>query len=186
MIFAILLAAAAHVAPVPVSGTDYSAAIHAGKLLCSKPDPVSKTCSNLDRFTEAADGTLTDTGETLLSPMPLVTLETSAIVHVNGATNCGMLELADLQKGIVRVNGELLPPDRNAFAIGKIVEAMGSLAGHKVCETLRVDGGQLIKSATIEGTEAKIPDAPVAWVAASDGYKVGAPPAPDAPETPKP
>jgi hypothetical protein len=185
VIFAVLIAAAS---PTAAPGTDYSAAIHAGKLLCSTPDTVAKTCSNIDRFALAADGTLTDTGESLLAPVPLVTLETSSIVHVDGATNCGMLELADLQKGIVRVNGEMLPPDRNALAIGKIVEKMGSLAGHKACESLHVDGGKLIKSAVMEGVDIKVPDLPVAWIAPEDGYKVaGSPPVPPtAPETPKP
>lgn len=189
MIFAILLAAAAH-APAVAPGTDYLAAIRAGKLLCSTPDSVAKTCSNIDSYTLAADGTLTDTGETLLAPTPLVTLETSSVVHVEGATLCGMLELADLQKGKVRVNGELLPPDRNAFAIGKIVEKMGPLQGHKVCETLHLDGSTLTKSGVIEGMEIKIPDKPAAWVVLGDGYKVGAPVAPPADpsptETPKP
>ena len=177
MIIAILLAAAAP-APTAAPAADYLAGIRAGKLLCSTPDPAAKTCSNLDSLVPAKDGAVTDTGETLLSPTPLVTLEITSVVHVDGATLCGMLDLADLRKGKIRVNGELLPPDRNAFAIGKVVEAIGSLAGHKVCETLHMEGGKLIKSGTIEGIDTKIPDKPVAWVAPADGYKVGAPVAP--------
>jgi hypothetical protein len=173
VILAILLATAT-AAPATAPHTDYRAEIGAGKRLCSNPDPVNKTCAIIDSFTPAADGAMTDTGEALLAPEPRVTLETSATVHINGATNCGMLELADLQKGRVRVNGELLPPDRNAFAIGKIVEKMGSLAGHKVCETLHVDGGTLVKSQIIEGTDIKIPDMPAAWIAPGDGYQVAA------------
>ena len=177
MIFAILLATAT-AAPAAAPQTDYQAGIRAGKLLCSNPDPVNKTCSNIDSFTRAADGTITDTGETLLAPAPQVTLETSATVHIDGASNCTVLELANLQKGRVRVNGELLPPDRNAFAIGKIVEKMASLAGRKGCETLHMDGGKLTKSGTMEGIDVKIPDMPVAWIAPGDGYKVAASSAP--------
>lgn len=165
MIFAILLAAAA-------PATDYLAGIRAGKLLCSTPDPVAKTCSNIDSYVLQKDGSVIDTGETLLSPNPLVTLETSSVVHVDGAILCGVLALDDLQKGKVRVNGELLPPDRNALAIGKVAEALGSLAGHKVCETLRMDGATLTKSGTMEGIDVKITDKLAAWVSAGDGYKV--------------
>ena len=185
MILAFLLAAAAPASAV-TPATDYLANIRAGKLLCSTPDPVAKTCSGLDSYVLAKDGTVTDTGETVISPAPLVTLEISAATHVDGSTLCGVLDLADLQKGKIRVNGELLPEDRNAFAIGKIVEAVGSLAGHKVCESLHMDGGKLIKSGTMEGSEVKVPDKPVAWVAPNDGYKVGTPAAAPAPETPKP
>ena len=182
MILAILLAAAAPHAPAAVSGTDYLANIRAGRLLCSTPDPVTRTCSNIDSYALSADGAVTDTGEALLSSTPLVTLETSSMVHVDGANLCGMLELADLQRGRVRVNGDLLPPDRNTFAIGKIVEALGSLAGHKICETLREDGGKLIKSGTMEGSDIKVPDKPAAWITPGDGYKVAAPTAAEKPK----
>jgi hypothetical protein len=179
VILAILLAAAAH-APAAAPGTDYLANIRAGKLLCAGPDAATKTCSNLESYVLANDGTVADTGETLLAPNPVVTLETTSTVRVDGTNLCGMLELADLQKGKVRVNGELLPADRNAIAIGKIVDAVGSIVGHKVCESLHVDGGVLTKSGTIEGIDTKIPDKAVAWVSPSDGYKVGAPVAPPA------
>lgn len=187
MIFAILLAAATS-APAAPAQTDYPAGIRAGKLLCSNPDPAAKTCSNIDSFIRAADGTLTDTGETLLASEPLVTLETSVIVHAEGATNCGVLELADLKKARVRVNGELLPPDRNALVVDKIVEKMSPLAGRKACETLHMDGGKLIKSANMEGVDVKIPDKPVAWIAPGDGYRVAPTSAapPTTPEQPKP
>ena len=177
MIIAFLLATAAPASAV-TPATDYLANIRAGKLLCSTPDPAAKTCSGLDTYVLAKDGTATDTGETVISPAPLVTLEVSTPVHIDGASLCGVLDVADLQKGKVRVNGELLPADRNAFAIGKIVEAVGSFAGHKVCESLHVDGGKLIKSGTMEGSEMKVPDKPVAWIAPGDGYKVGVPSAP--------
>jgi len=171
VIFAILLAAAA---PVVAPGADYLAGIRAGKLLCVTADPIRKTCSNIDSFVLAADGTLTETSEMLLTSEPLVTLETSSIGHIEGATNCGIAELADLRKGRVRVNGELLPPDSNALAIGKIVEKMGLLAGHKVCETLHVDGGKLTQSGTVEGFDTKLPVEPAAWIAPDEGYKVAA------------
>lgn len=183
MIFAILLATAASHVPAAAPGTDYLANIRAGKLLCSTPDPLTKTCSNIDSYMLGADGAVTDTGEALLSPAPLVTFETSSVVHVDGANLCGTLELADLQKGKVRVNGELLPPDRNAFAIGKIVEALGSLTGHKICEMLRTDGGKLIKSGTMEGSDIKVPDKPAAWIMPGDGYTVAAPAAAEKPKT---
>jgi len=174
--FAMLLAAATPAAAVPQ--TDFLAGIRAGKQLCSNPDPVNKSCSTIDSFTKAADGTLTDTGETLLAAEPPVTLETSSIAHIDGATNCGMMDMADLQKGRLRVMGQLLPPDQNAVAIAKIAEKLAFIAGHKACETLHSNGGKLTKSAHIEGLDAKIEDKPVAWIVPGDGYKVAAPSAP--------
>ena len=181
MIFAILLAAATPAAAAPQ--TDYLAAIRAGKLLCSNPDSVRKTCTTIDIITQAADGTLTSTSETLVAPVPPVTLEVSSTVHVDGATNCGVVDLDDLKKGRLRVNGELLPPDRNAVALGQIAEKLSFLAGHKACETLHNEGGQLMKSAMMEGIDTKLPDKPVAWIVAADGYKVAPPPAPQVPKS---
>lgn len=168
---AIILAAATPAAAAPQ--TDYLAEISAGRQLCVNPDPVNKICSTIDSFARSADGTLTNTGETILQPEPLVTLETSSIAHIDDATSCGVLDLADLRKGRVRVNGQLLPPEQNAAAIGKIVEKLGFIAGHKACETLHVDSGKLTESASIEGVDIKIPDKFVAWIAPGDGYKVG-------------
>ena len=176
MILAILLAASTPAAAAPQ--TDFLAEIRAGRQLCVNPDLVNKICSTIDSFAGSADGTLTNMGETILAPEPLVTLETSSIAHIDGATNCGMLDLADLQKGRVRVNGQLLPPEQNAAVISQIIEKLGFLAGHKTCETLHVDGGNLTETASIEGIDIKIPNKLVAWITPGDGYKVGASSAP--------
>lgn len=169
MLIFVLIAVA--VASVP-SETDVLAQSQAGKMLCSNPDVNTKTCSTIDTFSKSADGTITDVGEVLISPDQAVTLEVSTTVQIENVTVCGMMALGDLEKGQVRVNGTLLPPERNAAAMKKLVEKLRPLAGRKVCEALRLEDGQLLKYGQVERVDINLPGKPVRWVMQDDGYRV--------------
>ncbi|KQN04482.1 hypothetical protein ASE85_05455 [Sphingobium sp. Leaf26] len=152
--------------------TDVLAQLQAGKVLCSNPDAGTKTCSTIDTFSKSADGTIIDVGEILISPDQPVTLEVSTTVQIESGTICGMMALGDLEKGQVRVNGTLLPPERNAAVMNKLVEKLKPLAGRKVCEALRLQDGQLMKYGQVERIDINLPGKPVRWVIKDDGYKV--------------
>jgi hypothetical protein len=166
---AILLLAAATSVP---SQTDVIAQVRAGKMLCSNPDPAKKTCSTIDTYAVGENGAFINTGEILFSADQQLTLETSSIVQIEKGTICGVMALADLQKGKIRFNGTLLPPDRNALVLDKIIERLSPLAGRKACEALRVEDGQLMKYGQVEGIDINLPGKPVSWITAADGYKV--------------
>ncbi|WP_156424769.1 hypothetical protein [Novosphingobium fuchskuhlense] len=166
-----ILAAAASSANVPAD--DALANITAGHLLCSNPDATTRTCTTIDTYSLAADGTITDAGELMISETPLISLTTTAIVHIENGAICGTMREADLLNGKVRLNGELLPTDRNAAVVAKLVEKYGSMFGRQACETVSLIDGKLLKFGQIERVDIKLPGKPVKWVAAGDGYKVG-------------
>lgn len=130
------------------------------------------TCSDIDRLSERADGTLLETGETLLAPDKPFTVEVTSVVQIKADTLCGTINLADLQTAVVRASGAALPPDRNAQAVAKISTAFQAMAGRTVCEQLRVDNGQLVKVAQMEKLDRAIPAKPVRWISPADGYRV--------------
>jgi hypothetical protein len=169
VIVPILLFAATTSVP---SETDVMAQVRAGKMLCSNPDPNTKTCSTIDSFAAKDSNTLLDTGEVLFSPDQPITLETSSVVHIQEGAICGTMELADLQKGKVRVNGALIPNDRNEAVLNKLIERLKPLMGRQVCEALRIEAGQLVKYGQVERFDAKLPGKPVSWITPADGYKV--------------
>jgi hypothetical protein len=74
----------------------------------------------------------------------------TSLVKEEGGALCGVVQLADMQKGIVRVNGTPLPAEQNAAAVAKLVERLGSMAGKKACEALRVQDGQLTKYGQVD------------------------------------
>ncbi len=115
---------------------------------------------------------MVETTELLISPNQPITVQMSAAVEVEGNRTCGMLELPNLQAGRVRVNGDLLPPDRNEAVLAKLIEVMKPMLGRKSCDAIVQENGQLLKLGQVDRVELALPGKPVAWVSPSDGYKV--------------
>lgn len=164
----LLLAATSSGAPE----TDVVAQVRAGKMLCSNPDTATKTCSTIASYTRREDGTFVEKGEVLISPDQPITLGMSMVVRVDGDAICGTMELTDLQKAAVRVDGMPLPPDRNEAALSKLIEKLKPMAGRKVCEGLQVEDGQLMKYGQVERVDLKLPGKPVSWISPAEGYRV--------------
>ena len=158
--------------------TDILAQVKAGKVLCSNPDPASKTCSTIDRLALRTDGALLDSGETLLVPNQAVTLETTSIVRIKSGAMCGVIDMADFQKGIVRANGTAVPPERNAAVLAKLSKVFEPLAGQETCEGLRVENGHLTKVAQVERMDLPLPGKAASWIGPDEGYRVAPRPAP--------
>lgn len=151
--------------------TDMEAQLRSGKMLCSDPNVAQKTCSNIDRLDVAADGSLINTGEKLLSPSQAITMEVKSLAHFENGAMCGSLDLADLDKGTIRVGGHPLPADRNAAALEKLATLFKPMAGMKACESLRINEGKLVKIGQIQGVATPI-SIVVRWITPDEGYRV--------------
>ena len=154
------------------SETDAVAQSRLGKRLCVNPDVSTKTCSSILSYKRASDGSLIETGEVLIAPAQGITLEMTSSVKEESGALCGAIQLTDLQKGIVRVNGTPLPAERNSAAIALLVERMASMAGKKACEVLRTQGGQLMKFGQVEQVDLKLPGKPVKWIELTEDFRV--------------
>ena len=155
-----------------IAENDIMAQIRANKALCSNPDEAAKTCSTIASYARADDGVLTETAEILISPNQPITLEMSSVVNVDGAVNCGALTLAEMQKGRIRLNGTLLPPERNEAALKALLEKLAPMADRKSCEELRIEAGQLVKFGQVDRIDLKLPGKPVRWVGRDEGFRV--------------
>lgn len=170
MIFALLAFAAAD---APIKPDDLAANIAAGHMLCSNPDPASRTCTTIDRYAPAPGDAYANTGEMMISEAPLITVTTTATVRIESGALCGTILAADLLNGRVRLNGSDLPPDRNAAVLAKLAEKFTPMIGKKACETVSLIDGDLLKFGQVQGVDIKLPGKPVKWIVAADGYKVG-------------
>ena len=153
-------------------GIDVKAQSLADKALCSNPNHLAKTCSAIARYTISPNGSARETTELLIAPTQHVTLEMSATASIDGNSVCGSLSMLDLEAGIVRINGERLPKDRHAAALGRLVEALKPMVGRRTCDALQIVDGQLLKFGQVDGVEIKLPGKPVAWIAKDAGYTV--------------
>jgi hypothetical protein len=167
--FALLLAATGG-----PSELDAAAQSRLGKRLCVNPDTSNKSCSSILSYKPGADGFLIETGEILIAPAQGITLEMTSLVKEENGALCGVVQLADMQKGIVRVNGTPLPAEQNAAAVAKLVERLASMAGKKACEALRVQDGQLMKYGQVDKIDLKLPGKSVKWIDPTEGFRVAA------------
>jgi hypothetical protein len=113
-------------------------------------------------------------GEVLFAPAQGITLEVTSVVKEKGGALCGVVQLADMQNGIVRVNGVPLPSGKNTAAVAMLVQRLAPMAGKKACEVLRVQVGQLMKFGQVDQVDPKLPGKPVQWIDASAGFRVAA------------
>jgi len=97
--------------------TDVAAQSGLGKRLCVNPDVSTKTCSPILSYKPGSDGFLIETAEVLVAPAQGITLEMTSLVKEEGGALCGAVQLTDMQKGIVRVNGTALPAERNSVVV---------------------------------------------------------------------
>ena len=151
---------------------DVLAQSKSGKVLCSNPDAATKRCSSITSFSAAADGSMIETTELLLTPDQPLTLTMSTGIQVAGESFCGAMALDDLRRGKVRLNGEPLPADRHALVLERLEASMGPLAGKKACDAIRLENDGLVKYGQVDGVDLKLPGKPVMWISPKDGYKV--------------
>ncbi|MBV2146841.1 hypothetical protein KRZ98_00860 [Sphingobium sp. AS12] len=152
--------------------TDVTAQSKAGMLLCSNPDVATKTCSTIATYSVVEGGASIETAEILLSADQPVTLEMSAPVKIEGGTICGQLTEAALVNAKVRLNGALLPADRNSAALNSLLPKLRPLVGRQTCDGLRIEGERLMKYGQVDRIDVNLPGKPVIWIAPSSGYKV--------------
>jgi hypothetical protein len=154
------------------SETDAAAQSRLGKRLCVNPDVSTKTCSSILSYKPGSDGFLIETGEVLVAPAQGITLEMTSLVKEEGGALCGAVQLTDMQKGIVRVNGTPLPAERNSAIVATLLERLAPMAGKKACEVLRMQGGQLTKFGQVEQVDLNLPGKPVKWIDPTEGFRV--------------
>jgi len=164
------LALSASAAPIPPD--DLAANIAAGHLLCSNPDTASKTCTTIDAYAPVSGDAYANTGELMISEVPLITIATTAVVRIENGAVCGTILAADLLNRRVRLNGADLPPERNAAVLAKLAEKFAPMVGKKSCETVSLIDGELLKFGQIQGVDIRLPGKSVKWITPQDGYKV--------------
>lgn len=154
-----------------VGQTAMEAQFLSGKMLCSQPDIVGKTCSSIERIDVAPDGVLTDTEETLLSPNRPVSLELTSPAHFADGAVCGTIEPANVEKAVVRVSGQVLLASLSASLLDKVITGLKPMAGMKACASLSLEDGTLFKLSKVEEAHLSVSH-PARWIGPEEGYRV--------------
>ncbi|QNQ09094.1 hypothetical protein [Sphingomonas alpina] len=143
-----------------------------GMLQCHQPDTVRRTCRSLAAYRKRADESFDNTAIVMLSPSPLLVMETVTPVRVVSGAVCGTIRKQDIDVAVISVGGNRLGEDQVAPIRAKIAIAMSGLIDHPICTTYVTDGAMLTAKVTIDGVASPAMDQKLIWVAPTDGYKV--------------
>jgi hypothetical protein len=169
-----LLLAATTILPAQAAPTvDPLAPAASGMLQCYAPDVAKHVCRSLAGYRKRSDGGYDNASTIMLSPSPLVVMDTVSPVTVDAGAVCGAIRQQDIDTAVISVNGQKLSDADAATARSQIATAMASLIGKRICTTYVPDGAQLVAKATVDGVAQPAFDQKVLWVAPTDGFHVG-------------
>ncbi|MEO6218277.1 MAG: hypothetical protein ABIO86_19770 [Sphingomonas sp.] len=172
MSFALMLVAAtlpSQAAPTP----DPLAPAASGMLQCYAPDLAKHACQSLAGYRKRADGSYDNAATIMLSPSPLLIMETETPVTVDAGAVCGAIREQDIDTAVISVNGQKMSDADAVVVRSQIATGMAFLIGKRICTKYVPDGAQLIAKATIDGEAQPAMDQKVIWVAPTDGFHVG-------------
>ena len=143
-----------------------------GQLQCYTPDTARKTCASLASYTLRADGGIDNGATVMISPSPIVTMQTISRVEIRNGQICGKILSADIQNASFAVNGIDVDATRAMPLRQQVLKTLAAMLNKQVCTAyIRQNDGALIAKATLDG-RALPDDQRVIWVSPNDGYKV--------------
>ena len=173
MSFALMLMATATLPGQAAQTSDPIAPAASGMLQCYVPNVAKHVCQSLAGYRKRPDGSYDNTATVMLSPSPLVIMQTVTTVTVDAGSVCGTIQEQDIDAAVISVNGQTLSDTDAAAVRSRIETGLALLLGKRICTTYVPDGAQLVAKATIDGEPQPAMDQKVIWVAPSDGFQVG-------------
>ena len=142
-----------------------------GLVQCYAPDTARKTCRSIGAYAAQPDGRILNTAVVLISPSPLIIMQTASPVQIKAGAVCGQITQADLDHATFTYEGAPLDGDRAAPLRQALSSAMTPLFNHEVCTSYAADGEALSGQVSIDGQRKPDMDQKVVWVSPSE-YKV--------------
>ena len=141
-----------------------------GQLQCYRPDVQRKTCHALASYSPTGPGTYDN--KALIPVSTNATLETHTPVTVRGDAVCGFIRSQDLIAGTLRVDGQVIPPEKAKPILERIAQATTSMSDKEICTRYEPAGTDFTAKISIAGTYQRDQDEAVKWVGPTEGYSV--------------
>ena len=164
------LASSALAAPLPPPIAPASS----GKVQCYAPDRARKTCRSIAVFRDSLDGGVEEPSTVLISPDPVITMQTVSPVTIKNSQVCGFVRPEDISEATFSVGGVAATPEQSQSFRAKFTAMFNNgVFGHEICTSFVPDGDGLIAKVSIDGVVQPKMDQSVIWVSPSEGYHVG-------------
>lgn len=151
---------------------DTLAPARAGQLQCYNPDTARKTCVALAGYDWAADGSISNRAEVLVSASPLITATTRTPIVLRDGAICGPLRREDFQGATISMDGKPASPELTQKVRDGMSGAMASAIGKEICTTYVPEGQGFAAKVTLDGVAHPEMAAKVIWVRPDEGYRV--------------
>lgn len=144
----------------------------AGRLQCYTPDTQRKTCAAIVSYAWAADGTITSTGEVLLSQNPTATMKATTPVVVRDGAVCGTNSVEALKAAEITFEGRPATPEMTEKVRAAMVAHFPEI-GREVCTRYVAGaGGELTTSVSVDGASRPDLTTRAIWIGPDEGYQV--------------
>ena len=146
---------------------------NSGRMQCYSPNIARKTCQSMGGYKPGKSGVIDNTAVVLISPKPLVVMETVSPVKVKAGKVCGPLRAKDIDASKIMTNSKVVEGKQATAIRQQMKAALKNMLGHEVCTAYIPKDGMLLAKATLDGVEKPELDQKVIWVSRADGYKIG-------------
>ncbi|WP_423602910.1 hypothetical protein [Sphingomonas sp. MS122] len=143
-----------------------------GKLQCTLPDPVKKSCMALSRYVPDGDRRYLNITRSLMGKKPEMILEFKSPTVIEGNAACGIMARSEMDEAIIYVDGIEAPVEvRKPITDSLLAQVEGHL-GKKACQRIRRDGDGLVQEVEIDGQPTPENTMRVSWVDPTEGYRL--------------
>lgn len=143
-----------------------------GKVQCYAPNPQRKTCQSIGGYARTPGGDYQNTAIVLLSPSPVIVMETVAPVTARRGAICGVLTRRDVATTRFLVDGQPADAAQAERLHAAVAQAEASMFNHEICTAEAVVNGTPMAQVSVDGTRNPALDQPMIWVSPGDGFKV--------------
>lgn len=169
------LALLAQAQAAPQAAPDPLAPARAGKVQCIGPNREKKTCLGMASFKPGAGNAFESTVAVLVSPNPLIVMETHAKGTIEAGSTCNIIRAEDYAASTFTMNGAPMDESLAAGVRSQVATMIAPMAGKKGCSRERPEGDMLVSEVTVDGVAKPEMTQKVIWISPTDGYTLGMP-----------
>jgi hypothetical protein len=143
-----------------------------GKVQCYRPDRTRKTCRSISVITRTGPVSYDVAESVMVSAAPPIVFSNHTTVNIVSGAACGVLRAADVDKGIIALNGAPMDASSADRLRDRIKSSLAPLFGKQICQTYEAHGDGFIQHSTVNGVARADLDEPMIWVRPAEGYAV--------------
>lgn len=143
-----------------------------GKLQCTLPDPVKKSCMAISRYVPDGERRYLNITRSLISGAPDVILEFRFPTVIEGGAACGIMARSELDEAILTVDGVPASEELRKQVVGSMLPQLEPDFGKRACTRIRDERALLFQYLEIDGEPRPQHRMRVSWVDATEGYRL--------------